>query len=484
MSETKVLFSSESVSAGHPDKLADQVSDAILDEVLRQDPYGRVACECLFTANYCCIAGEITAFARIDARAIAQEVLRQAGYDDASKGFDYRKARYEVLLHGQSPEIARKVDGGGAGDQGLVFGYACRETDELLPLSLVLSHRLLHQLDRLRLLPDYSWLRPDAKSQVSISEPGTSRASVHAVVLSAQHHPDVPQQLLHDVLLREVISPVILPYTHGKAQPKILINPGGPFSIGGPHGDTGLTGRKIIVDTYGGAAPHGGGAFSGKDPSKVDRSAAYMARYVARHFVETGIARQCLVQIAYAIGQAEPVSVLVDPQGTSTLSAQHLSELALKYFDLRPEAIISKLGLRRPIYRATAVFGHFGRPEFPWEQTDPAIAEALVRDASAIVERYRVAPRPYDKHIGQWRAEISAYTDEELVVSHNALRLSGAASPGLQAQLKALADELARRPIRAEAVMEKDESGRVLTYCYTDRLRLATRDGMKILERV
>jgi S-adenosylmethionine synthetase len=372
------LFTSESVSEGHPDKVSDLISDAVLDAVLTEDPNSRVAAETLTNTNLVVLAGEISSNAKIDYEKITRDTLRSIGYDNIDYGIDYKTCEVLVKYDTQSPDIAQGVNGAmddpldqGAGDQGLMFGYACDETNELMPLPIHLSHRLVERQALLRKNGKLPWLRPDAKSQVTIEYNGDKPIRLDTVVLSTQHSPDIKLDDLRDAVIEEIIKPII-PKNLIKGDIKFLINPTGRFVIGGPQGDCGLTGRKIIVDTYGGAAPHGGGAFSGKDPSKVDRSAAYGARYVAKNIVAAGLASKCLVQISYAIGVAKPTSVMVDSYGTGTVSDEKLSELVAGEFDLRPKGIVKTLDLLRPIYKKTAAYGHFGRdePEFTWEVTD------------------------------------------------------------------------------------------------------------------
>ena len=374
----KYLFTSESVSEGHPDKVSDLISDAVLDAILSEDPNSRVAAETLTNTNLVVLAGEITTNAKIDYEKVARDTLRSIGYDNIDYGIDYKTCEVLVKYDTQSPDIAQGVDGAmddpldqGAGDQGLMFGYACDETSELMPLPIHLSHRLVERQAILRKNGKLSWLRPDAKSQVTIEYDGNKPIRVDTVVLSTQHSPDIKLDDLREAVKEEIIMPII-PKELIKGDIKFLINPTGRFVIGGPQGDCGLTGRKIIVDTYGGAAPHGGGAFSGKDPSKVDRSAAYGARYVAKNIVAAGLASKCLVQISYAIGVAKPTSVMVDSYGTGIVSDEILSELVAREFDLRPKGIVETLDLLRPIYKKTAAYGHFGRdePGFTWEMTD------------------------------------------------------------------------------------------------------------------
>jgi S-adenosylmethionine synthetase len=380
--EGSYLFTSESVTEGHPDKIADQISDAVLDAVLSEDEMGRVACETLVTTGLVVIAGEITTKARVDFTRVARETVREIGYTRAKYGFDCDTCSVLSALDSQSPDIAMGVDTGGAGDQGLMFGFACNETPELMPLPIQLAHRLSLRLSEARKSGKLPYLRPDGKSQVTVEYRDGRPFRVDAVVISSQHDPDVSNDQLRaeieEHVIRHTISPELL-----DDQTKRHINPTGRFVTGGPQGDAGLTGRKIIVDTYGGYAPHGGGAFSGKDPTKVDRSAAYMARYVAKNIVAAGLADRCLVQLAYAIGVADPVSVLVDTGGTGRISEGALAKLVREHFRLTPGGIIEDLRLRRPVYRETAAYGHFGRSGdgFTWEATDKA--EAL-REATGI----------------------------------------------------------------------------------------------------
>ena len=375
--DNRFLFTSESVSEGHPDKLADQVSDAVLDAYLAQDPDAKVACECLVTTGQLILAGEITSTAHVDGVAVAREVVRSIGYDDPAIGFDCANARYLNLLHEQSREINRSVSVGGAGDQGLMFGYASSESPTLMPIPIHIAHRLMERQAELRKSGAIDWLLPDAKSQVTVLYVDDKPVEVTKVVLSTQHRPGVGNEEIHRRVISEIIEPVIDACLPG-SQPEYLINPSGSFTIGGPHGDTGLTGRKIIVDTYGGSCPHGGGAFSGKDPSKVDRSAAYMARYIARHLVAAGLADRATVQLSYAIGVAEPTSVYVHTEGTGRVSDTEIERRVEKCFDLTPAGIVETLRLKRPIYRPTAAYGHFGRPGLPWEETDPAVLVKLI----------------------------------------------------------------------------------------------------------
>ncbi len=367
------LFTSESVTEGHPDKIADQISDAILDGILAQDPVGRVACETLVTTGLAMIAGEISTSCYVDVPRIVRDTIRDIGYTRAKFGFDADTCAVVTSIHEQSPDIALGVDPGGAGDQGMMFGYACRETPELMPLPLMLAHNLCRQLSVVRRLGVVDFLRPDGKAQVTIEYDGTTPARIHTIVVSTQHGPDASLDDVRQAVRTHVIAPC-MPAGLMDAETVVHINPTGRFVVGGPHGDTGLTGRKIIVDTYGGAAPHGGGAFSGKDPTKVDRSASYMARYIAKNCVAAGLADRVLVQLAYAIGVADPVSVMVDSFGTSPLPDTRLADLVKAHFQLTPRGIIQELELRRPVYRATAAYGHFGRtePSFTWERTDRA----------------------------------------------------------------------------------------------------------------
>jgi S-adenosylmethionine synthetase len=376
----RYLFTSESVTEGHPDKIADQISDSILDAILAQDPVGRVACETLVTTGMAIIAGEITTSCYVDFPKIVRETIKDVGYTRAKFGFDSETCAVLSSIHEQSPDIAAGVDPGGAGDQGLMFGYACTETEELMPLPIMLAHKLVKGLSCARRDGVLDYLRPDGKSQVSVEYDNGKPVRVDTVVVSTQHSSLVSNDTLREDIVDKIVHRVI-PEGMRDDKTRILINPTGRFVVGGPHGDAGVTGRKIIVDTYGGAAPHGGGAFSGKDPTKVDRSACYMARYVAKNIVAAGLAERCLVQLAYAIGVAEPVSVLVDTFGTGQVPDERISEVVRGNFKLNPRGIIETLNLRRPIYRKTAAFGHFGRTEaeFTWERTDKA--DALRADA-------------------------------------------------------------------------------------------------------
>jgi S-adenosylmethionine synthetase len=369
------LFTSESVTEGHPDKIADQISDGILDSILAQDPVARVACETLVTTGLAIIAGEITTSCYVDFQRIVREVIKDVGYTRAKYGFDYETCSVLSSIHEQSRDIGQGVDTGGAGDQGLMFGYACTETPELMPLPIMLSHKLVRGLSEARRQGVLDYLRPDGKSQVTVEYDGGQPVRVDAVVVSTQHSPTVTHETIKEDVTERIINQVV-PANLMDSKTKIYVNPTGRFVTGGPHGDAGVTGRKIIVDTYGGAAPHGGGAFSGKDPTKVDRSACYMARYIAKNIVAAGLADTALVQLAYAIGVADPVSVLVETSGTGRISNEKMNELVRGHFKLTPRGIIEALDLRRPIYRKTAAFGHFGRtePEFTWEKTDKAAA--------------------------------------------------------------------------------------------------------------
>ena len=376
------LFTSESVSEGHPDKMADQISDAVLDAMLAQDPRSRVACETLVNTGLAVIAGEVTSSAQVDLAQTVRDTIADIGYTSSEMGFDAASCAVMVTLDKQSPDIAQGVNEGegldrdqGAGDQGLMFGFACNETDVLMPFPITYSHRLVKRQAEVRKSGKLSWLRPDAKSQVSVRYEDGKPVSIDTVVLSTQHSEDVDHATLSEAVIEEIIRP-ILPADMITAKTRFLVNPTGRFVIGGPHGDCGLTGRKIIVDTYGGSAHHGGGAFSGKDPSKVDRSAAYAMRYVAKNVVAAGLADRCEVQVAYAIGVAEPVSLMVNTSGTAVIPEEKIEALIREHFDLRPKGIIEDLDLLRPIYRPSAAYGHFGRDDagFPWEETDKAEA--------------------------------------------------------------------------------------------------------------
>ena len=380
-------FTSESVTEGHPDKIADQISDAILDAVMRDDPTGRVACETLVTTGLAFITGEISTKTYVDFPSIVRHTIKEIGYTRAKFGFDYETCAVISSIDPQSPDIAQGVDTGGAGDQGLMFGFAVRETDELMPLPLTLAHRLVQRLSEARRKGEMDFLRPDGKSQVTVEYEGSRPIRVEAVVVSTQHAEAMKHAPLREAIIEEIIKPVI-PAELLTSATKFHVNPTGRFVIGGPQGDSGLTGRKIIVDTYGGSAPHGGGAFSGKDPTKVDRSAAYMARYIAKNIVAAGIADRALIQLAYAIGVADPVSVHVETYGTGRMPEEKIVSLVREHFALTPKGIIEKLDLRRPIYKATAAFGHFGRrlPDFTWEKTDvaPALSRASGLEPAAV----------------------------------------------------------------------------------------------------
>jgi len=368
------LFTSESVTEGHPDKIADQISDAVLDALLTQDPTSRVACETLLTTGLAFVAGEITTKGYVEIPDIVRQTIKDIGYTRAKYGFDYETCAVITSIHSQSPDIAMGVDTGGAGDQGLMFGYACDETPELMPMTIMLAHKLTRKLSEVRKTEVLPYLRPDGKSQVTIEYRNGKPYKLHTIVVSSQHSPDVHLKDLREDVIEKVIRPVVPKELLDEETIVYHINPTGRFVTGGPMGDTGLTGRKIIVDTYGGVGSHGGGCFSGKDPTKVDRSAYYMARYVAKNIVAAGIASECEVQLAYAIGVPEPVSVHVDDFGTGKIPYEKLVELIRKNFDMTPQGIMKTLNLRRPIYKKTAAYGHFGRtePEFTWEHTDKA----------------------------------------------------------------------------------------------------------------
>lgn len=371
------LFTSESVTEGHPDKICDKISDALLDEYLRQDPDSRVAVETMTTTGIVVVAGEVTTKAKFDIQEVVRNTIKEIGYDKPEYGFDANSCSVLVSIHAQSPDISQGVTATdnkdqGAGDQGLMFGYAVNETDELMPLPILIAHKLTRKLSEVRKSKELAWVRPDGKSQVSVKYEDGKPKRIETIVIATQHSPDIGSSEIRQQIIEKVIKPVCGKWWHD--QIKIHVNPTGRFVIGGPPGDSGLTGRKIIVDTYGGSGRHGGGAFSGKDPSKVDRSACYMCRYIAKNIVAAGLAEKCEVQVAYAIGVAEPVSLMVSTFGTGKIPEEDIENLVRKHFDMRPAAIISQLNLKRPIYKDTAAFGHFGRTdvEFPWEKTDKA----------------------------------------------------------------------------------------------------------------
>jgi len=380
VSQKNFLFTSESVTEGHPDKLADAISDAVLDAIMAQDPLGRVACETLLTTGTVVVAGEITTSCYVELPELVRRTIEETGYTRAKYGFDSHTCGVMTAIQHQSPDIAMGVDTGGAGDQGMMFGYATNETPELMPMPIMMAHKLARQLATVRKNSMIPYLRPDGKSQVTVEYADGRPQRIAKVLLSSQHQPNIPHKTIFEDLVEKVIIPV-LPAELLDEGTQFLVNPTGAFAVGGPQADTGLTGRKIIVDTYGGFARHGGGAFSGKDPTKVDRSAAYMMRYIAKNIVAAGLAERCELQVAYAIGQREPMSVMVDTFGTGRVPEEQLVKLVLKYFDLTPAGIIKKLDLRRPIYRQTAAYGHFGRTDLnvPWEDTD--MAETLQLEA-------------------------------------------------------------------------------------------------------
>ena len=380
MSSQTHMFTSESVTEGHPDKLADQISDAVLDSIIEQDPTCRVACESLLTTGLVIVAGEITTRAYVEIPDIVRRTLQQVGYTRAKFGFDFQTCGVLTAIQAQSPDIAMGVDVGGAGDQGMMFGFACDETPELMPMPIMLAHKLARRLAAVRRDGDLTYLRPDGKTQVTVQYEQGKPVRIDKVLISTQHQPNIPQSTIRADMIERVAKPILPPEMVDK-KTEYFVNPTGAFSVGGPQGDTGLTGRKIIVDTYGGMAKHGGGSFSGKDPTKVDRSAAYMMRYVAKNIVAAGLAKKCEIQIAYAIGKVEPMGINVDTWRTNVIPEDKIADLIMKYFDLTPRGIIEKLDLRRPIYRQTAAYGHFGRTDLdvPWEDDD--MVETLTKEA-------------------------------------------------------------------------------------------------------
>ena len=443
-------FTSESVSAGHPDKVADQISDAILDAYLAKDPDAKVACECLITTNHLTIAGEVTSSAVVDPIAIAKDVLDRIGYNDSAIGFNWKTAFYQNLLHQQSKEINASVIDGGAGDQGLMFGYATSEGPNLMPLPIYLAHELIRKHQQLRDTGNYPFLLPDAKSQVTVDFKLNTPIGISKVVLSSQHTPDISQEDLRAFIIREIIEPVIANYK-GESETEYFVNPSGSFTIGGPHGDTGLTGRKIIVDTYGGKCPHGGGAFSGKDPSKVDRSAAYMARWIAKLIVSAGLAKECTIQLSYAIGHDQPLSVHVDTHGTSLHHVDSRLALAVRsVFDLSPKGIINALQLKRPIYSATAVHGHFGNNDYPWENVDDEKINQL--------KEYFDNDFGTEKRNNEWKKTLTEKTNQELVDSFNREVNSNASASARFEYIIVLVDEFKNRGIDVSFITGENNS--------------------------
>ncbi len=380
MSSKTHMFTSESVTEGHPDKLADQISDAVLDAILEQDSTGRVACEALLTTGLVVVAGEITTRAYVEIPDLVRRTLEQVGYTRASYGIGSQTCGVMTSIQSQSPDIAMGVDVGGAGDQGMMFGFACDETPELMPMPIMMAHKLARRLSAVRKDGTLEYLRPDGKTQVTVQYEGGKPVRIDKVVVSTQHQQNIPQSTIREDMIEHVIKPILPPELVDN-KTEYFVNPTGAFSVGGPQADTGLTGRKIIVDTYGGMAKHGGGAFSGKDPTKVDRSAAYMMRYVAKNIVAAGLAKRCEIEVAYAIGEAQPMGIMVDTWRTNVIPEEKIGELVLKYFDLTPRGIIDKLNLRRPIFKQTAAYGHFGRTDLnvPWEDTD--MADLLRKEA-------------------------------------------------------------------------------------------------------
>jgi len=486
MSKNQKFITSEAVSEGHPDKLADRISDAILDAYLAVDPNAKVACEILITTGKVIIAGEISASAKpeIPLIEIARDVLRQTGYTSEAVGFDCETATYLDLTHTQSPEISSSVAHGGAGDQGVMFGFACDETPQLMPLAITISHEILNALAQKRKTGEMPFLRPDAKSQVTVRyEFGKPRAA-HVVIVSTQHDETINKNRLREIIEEQVVSPVLEKH-FGTGNAMILINPSGSFTVGGPHGDTGLTGRKIIVDTYGSACPHGGGAFSGKDGSKVDRSAAYMARFVAKHIVAAGLASKCTVQLSYGIAIESPLSIDIDLHDTSIYAESRVSKACQRIFDLRPSQIIEKLGLKKPIFFATASGGHFGREEFPWEQLDAQIIEALQSDEEIRLDESEIDRRTNAQKEFDMKKKYSLQTNQELIDTFNQVGAMPFETipPSATLAVKIIHQELYQRGIDCELINRRNDRGNITGCAFTIPIKIEDINGKPTLVR-
>lgn len=480
------LITSEAVSEGHPDKLADRISDAVLDAYLEVDPNAKVACETLITSGKVIIAGEISSSCKPEKSLIeiAREVLRQTGYTSEAVGFDCDTATYIDLTHAQSPEINSSVAQGGAGDQGVMIGFACDETPQLMPLAITISHEILEALTAKRKSGEMPFLRPDAKSQVTIRyEHGRPRAA-HVVIVSTQHDETIDRKRLQEVVEEHIVSPILEKY-FGTGNAMVIVNPSGSFTIGGPHGDTGLTGRKIVVDTYGSACPHGGGAFSGKDASKVDRSAAYMARYIAKHVVAAGLATKCTVQISYGIAMDSPISIDVDLHGTSIFVNSGVSNACKRIFDLRPSKIAEKLGLNKPIFAATASGGHFGREEFPWEQLDPQIIEALQADIETRVDKEEVDRRERARKENEAKQKYALLPTQELIDTFNRIGSMefDTIPPSAMAAVRFIHHELFQRGVNCDLINQRNAAGKITGCKFTIPIRIENIEGTPTLVR-
>lgn len=468
MTLNRKFFTSEAVSEGHPDKLADRISDAVLDAYLAVDPQAKVACEVLITSGNVIIAGEITAKC-IPAKPlieIAREILRDTGYHHENIGFDCDNANYIDLTHSQSPEINASVEDGGAGDQGIMFGYACGETPQLMPLGITICHDLLNLLTEKRKSGEMPFLRPDAKAQVTLRYENGIPFAPHMVIISTQHDETIDHKRLNKVIEENIIVPVLEKY-FVSGHTMNFVNPSGSFTIGGPHGDTGLTGRKIIVDSYGGSCPHGGGAFSGKDASKVDRSGAYMARYMAKHIVAAGLATKCTVQLSYGIRINRPLSVHIDLHDTSSCVESSLANFCEQLFDLKPKSIAERFGLHRPIFSKTASGGHFGREEFPWEQLDPEIMKALEENKDIYRDRDEDQQITSEEKRKKMVLEFSTYDNESLTDRFNEIAKAEFLVPSAIMALCTIHQELMRRRINCEMINTRDENGSIRSFQYT-----------------